>query len=145
MQMLPCDHLYSMLKHFYPDRSGRFQDNNVPIHRALGVADWFGVWKWCESYAMAFHSHQISTELSTSGRFWTDLLDSALHHRQQNTKYGNIFRISFIPPVEFRDLYFQCQGALKLFWKHVVAQHLTKTVYVGFSFNLSPVCIISQI
>ncbi len=29
---------------------------------------------------------------------------------------------------------------MKLFWQHVVAQHLIKTLYVGFSFNLSLVC-----
>ncbi len=29
----------------------------------------------------------------------------------------------------------------KLFWWDVVAQHLTKTLYVGFSVNVSPVCI----
>ncbi len=50
---------------------------------------WWG-WKWCESYAMAF-SHQISTQLNTYGRFWSDMLDGALHHHHQNTKWGNIF------------------------------------------------------
>lgn len=30
---------------------------------------------------------------------------------------------------------------MKRFWQHVVAQHLTKTLSVGFSFNLSPICV----
>ncbi len=55
-------------------------------------------------------------------------------------KWESFGRMVFIPPVEFRDLENQCQGALKLFWRHVVAQHLTKTLHVGFSFNLSPAC-----
>ena len=33
-----------------------------------------------------------------------------------------------------------CQGTSKLFWWWLmVAQHLTKTLYVGFFFHLSPV------
>ncbi len=35
------DHLHPMMKHFYPDGSGVFQDDNVPIHRARGVTEWF--------------------------------------------------------------------------------------------------------
>ncbi len=45
----------------------------------------------------------------------------------------------------FRDLLNQCQGALKLFWLHEVAQHLSKTLHVGFSFNLSPFCVSSRL
>ena len=36
-----CDHLYPMMKHFYPDGSGLLQDDNVSIHRARGVTGWF--------------------------------------------------------------------------------------------------------
>ncbi len=39
------------------------------------------VWKWCESYAMAF----------AVTRSQPNVLDSALHHHHQNTKWGNIF------------------------------------------------------
>ena len=35
------DHLQPMVNHFYPDRSGHFQDNNAPIHRAQVVTKWF--------------------------------------------------------------------------------------------------------
>ena len=35
------DHLYPMMKHFYPDGSGLFQDANDPIHRERGVTEWF--------------------------------------------------------------------------------------------------------
>ncbi len=34
-------HLYPMMKHFYPDGSGLFQDDNAPIHRARGLTEWF--------------------------------------------------------------------------------------------------------
>ncbi len=35
------DHLYPVMKHFYLDGSGLFQDDNTPIHRARGVTEWF--------------------------------------------------------------------------------------------------------
>ncbi len=35
------DHVYPVMKHFYPDGSGLFQDNNAPVHRARGVTTWF--------------------------------------------------------------------------------------------------------
>lgn len=35
------DHLYPMMKQFYPDGSSHFQDDNAPIHRARGVSEWF--------------------------------------------------------------------------------------------------------
>lgn len=31
-----------------------------------------------------------------------------------------------VSPVEFRDLCDQCQGGLKMFWRHVVAQNLLR-------------------
>lgn len=30
-----------MMKYFYPDGRGLFQDDSVPIHRAQGVTEWF--------------------------------------------------------------------------------------------------------
>ena len=30
-----------MMKHFYPEGSGFFQDGDAPIHRARGVTEWF--------------------------------------------------------------------------------------------------------
>ena len=35
------DHFHPMMKHFYPDGSGLFQDDNAPIQRARGVTEWF--------------------------------------------------------------------------------------------------------
>lgn len=39
------------------------------------------------------HSQQISTQLNTFGRFWSNVLDRALslHHNRQNTKWRNFF------------------------------------------------------
>lgn len=35
------DHLYPMMRHFYPDGSGLFQDDNAPLHRSQEVTQWF--------------------------------------------------------------------------------------------------------
>ncbi len=39
----------------------------------------------------------------------------------------------FIPPVEFRDLQNQRQGALKLFWLHIVANTIGNTVMLVYT------------
>ncbi len=36
-----CCSEYPMMKRFYPDGSGLFQNDNAPIHRARGVTEWF--------------------------------------------------------------------------------------------------------
>ena len=59
-----------------------------------------GVW-WSWNYvthAVVFCRHQISSKLSTSGWLWTNVLDSALHQHQQNTKLGNIFWKNTVHP-----------------------------------------------
>ncbi len=33
------DHLYPVMKHFYPDGSGLFQGDGTPIHRARGLTE----------------------------------------------------------------------------------------------------------
>ncbi len=91
---------------------------------------------WVMRYGL--HSHHISTQLNTYGRFWTDVLDSALHHHHQNTKWGNIFWKNGVHPSSrvqrlVESMPRRTEAAL-------VAQHLTETLNVGFSFNLSPVC-----
>ncbi len=80
-----------MMKCFYPDGSGLFQDDNAPIHSAWGVAEWFDEYENDVNHMYGLRSHQISTQLNTYGEFWTDVLDSVLHHHHQNTKWGNIF------------------------------------------------------
>ncbi len=55
------------------------------------------------NHTQGLHSQQTSTQFKTYGRFWSDMFISTLHHRHQNTKWGNIFgRMLFIPPVEFQ-------------------------------------------
>lgn len=66
-----------------------------------------GVWKWCEPYPMAFTVTRSPLQW-TYVRFWSDLLDSALHHQHQNnkiTKAGISFgRVLFIPLVVLQEL-----------------------------------------
>ena len=35
------DDLYPMMKHFYPDGSALFQDDNAPMQIVQGVTEWF--------------------------------------------------------------------------------------------------------
>lgn len=71
--------LYPRMKHFDPDGSALFQDNQVPVHRAWLLAELFDEW---ENY---IHNHQISTHLNTYGRFLSEVFDGALHHQQQQS------------------------------------------------------------
>lgn len=87
-------------------------------------------WKWRESSAMAL----TVTQLNTNGRFWTNALNSALHHHYQTTKWGNIFWKDGVPSLQSnsRDLYNLCQWAMKLFWQHMVTQHLSDNTTTFF-------------
>lgn len=49
-KVVQSDHLYPVMKHFYPDRSDLSQDGNASIHKRGLMST---VWKWCESDAMA--------------------------------------------------------------------------------------------
>ena len=49
------------------------------------------------------HSHHISTQLNTYGRFWCGVLDSALyHHHPKASNEGNLLG-EWCSPVEFTD------------------------------------------
>lgn len=65
----------------YPDSSGPFQDDNAPIHSARGVTDGY---EYKDDV-----NHMLWNGIS--GRFWTEVLDSALHHHCQNTDEGISF------------------------------------------------------
>lgn len=56
-----------------------------------------GVWKWCEPYPMAFTVTRSPLQW-TYVRFWSDLLDSALHHQHQNNKITISFWKSSLHP-----------------------------------------------
>lgn len=41
------------------------------------------------------HSHPVSARFNTYGRFWGDMLHSALHRHHQNIRWGNLLRKRF--------------------------------------------------
>ena len=59
----------------------------VPLSRR--ATKWFDE---CENDVICYglYHHQISNQFYTYSRGWTNVLDSALHHHNQNTKGGNI-------------------------------------------------------
>lgn len=40
-KVILAHHLYSMIKHFYPDGFGLFQDDNIPTDEAQWLSEWF--------------------------------------------------------------------------------------------------------
>lgn len=80
-------------------------------------------------------SQQISTQLNTCGRCWTDVLDSAHHHHHQNTKGVISFWKNGVHPSRRAPETFRL-----LLWQHMVAQHVIKTLNVRFTHNSSSVC-----
>lgn len=79
--------------------NGLFNDDGASIHRAQELNEWFGILA------------QVSDSISTTTTVKTP---------HEGISSG---RMVFIHPMEFRDLDSQCQGALKLFWWHMVAHH----------------------
>lgn len=59
--------------------SGLFQDDTSLSRGHKGSLNGL-IRKLCNSYDYGLHSVQISIQLSTFGRFWSDVLDIALHH-----------------------------------------------------------------
>ncbi len=94
------DYLYLVMKHFYPDQDR--WEWSLPgwqcLHPQGTRGHWmvWWVWKWCESYAMAFTV--TKSQPNWTPRFWTDVLDSTLHHHHQNTKWGNVFWMNAVHP-----------------------------------------------
>lgn len=86
--------------------------------------DWMIVWKWCKSCAM-----------DTYGRFWTDVFDSVLHHRDQNTKgLREYLFISFnsvhLQKIAKKKIF---QGTSRIFWWIVVWPSTFLTQFMLFS------------
>lgn len=53
---------------------------------SLNVYDWMKEMRW-----NGLHRYQISIQLITSGRLWSDMSHSGLHQHHQNTNWENIF------------------------------------------------------
>lgn len=85
-KVLLTDHLYLIMKHFYPNGSGLLQNYSSPIHRPWGLTEWFmegknDVNQFVICYGL--HSHRISTQLNTYAKFWSDIFVNVLYHHHQ--------------------------------------------------------------
>lgn len=86
------------------------------------------IWKRWKSFGMQ------TPDLNPAEHQW-EFMNCVLDSYTLTPPSHNSERVVFIPAAEF-----QRPGALKRFWRLVVAQHLTQTLRVGVAFNLSPVC-----
>lgn len=70
------DHVYPMIKYFYPDGRGVLQDYAALIHNAWTDDE-------DENDVALWPSHSLTRSqpnpITIFGRFWSDILDSALH------------------------------------------------------------------
>ncbi len=108
---------------------GLFQDDNTPSIRHEGSLN--GLMSMKMMWIICYHT--ISTQLNSYGKFWIDMLDSALHHHHQNIKLGNIlWKNSVHPSSRVQRLVESMPKCFDAVWWQVVAQHLTKTLHVSF-------------
>ncbi len=90
-------------------------------------------------------NHMLCPDINPTEHLW-EILEQCVRQRlpPPSSKHQMVGissgRMVFIPPVEFQRLVEsmpRCTEAV------LTAQHLNKILYVGFSFNLSPVCVSS--
>lgn len=74
-------HLYPMMKDFYLDGSGVFQEDNATYTGHEVLTEWLNEY---ETDVNGLHSHQISTQLNIYGRFWTENTLPLHHHKITN-------------------------------------------------------------
>lgn len=112
------NHLYPALKPFNLDGCGLFQNVSAHIHRARGLTEWLAEDENDLNH-MLWPSH--SPDLSIIEHFIGDLQPMC------SIALSNTIRT----PTERKNM---CRG---LNCSVLVARHLNKTLYVGFSFHLS--------
>lgn len=112
---------------------------NAPIHSARGVNQQFDEYE-NDQYDMAFAITRSQSNWTPMGDFGatcqTALCTTIIKHQIREYILEEWWSM---PPVEHQRL-----GELKLFWQHMVAQHLTKTFYDSlflfcFFFHLPPI------
>lgn len=82
------DHLYLLMKHFYPDEICLFQDNPASIYRAGRLTEWCDVQENGVSHRLWPSQSQISHQLNDYGSFWSDVVEkSELSSKHQWREY----------------------------------------------------------
>lgn len=113
-----------LIKHFYPEGSCLFQDDNDPVHTVREVTEWFDEYENNVNH-MLWPSQSLR-------QCWTANII-------KNTKWGNIFWKNCVHPSSgVQRLRQSMPMSTVLFWKYTVAQYLLYTLHVDFPFISQP-------
>lgn len=82
----------------YPMMKPLFKDGSTPSNSAQETLNDSLRMKMMGIICYGLHSRQISTQLISSRRCWTDASDSALYYHHQDTTWGNLFWKNSVPP-----------------------------------------------
>ncbi len=131
------DHLYPMMKHFYPDGSGLFQDDNAPVHRARGVTEWFDEYENDVNH-MLWPSQ--SPDFNPIEHLW-EILDWRVRQRSPPPSSKRQMREYVLEEWCCRintKAHWSCSGSM------LRSNTLLRHFMLFFSFSLSPVCSFCQ-
>lgn len=122
-KVLLSDYLYPVMKHFYPEGSGLFQDDSTPIPLNEGSLNG-GLTEITHIIYYVLHNNQV-VALS-----WVWNL-GVLHHHHQNTKWWNTFWKNG-SPVQFQVVCLRSSTTLLIYFMLIFTLNCSPFFDIGF-------------